>query len=190
MEHFYKNIQGWFNYESTFLKAVSKFPSGSKFVEIGSWKGSSSAFMCVEIANSNKNIEFYCVDTWEGSPEHVPMGFDVSNLFEEFTNNMKPVENFYKPMKMKSVDAAKHFEDNSLDFIYIDGCHEYECVLEDIKAWLPKIKKDGIFAGHDFDWPGVKKAVDEIFDQNILVKYDGVGNGPTWIVDDLNIVKK
>lgn len=189
MEHFYKNIQGWFDFESIYSKAVLKFKNGSKFVEVGSWKGTSSAFMCVEIANSNKNIEFYCVDTWGGSPEHIPLGYDVSTLFEEFTSNMKPVENFYKPLKMKSVDAAKQFEDNSLEFVYIDGCHEYECVIEDIKAWLPKIKKEGMFAGHDYDWPGVKQAVNEIFGDNVSIKF-GHSGGLTWIVDDLNIFKK
>ena len=60
------------------------------------------------------------------------------------------------------------FEDNSLDFVFIDASHEYEDVKNDILAWLPKVKRGGILAGHDYyvnqDWfSGVKKAVNEIF---------------------------
>jgi hypothetical protein len=42
-------------------------------------------------------------------------------------------------------------------------------VKADILAYLPKIKKGGIIAGHDYnneDWDGVVRAVDEIFGDN------------------------
>mgnify|MGYP003349871615 CR=1 FL=1 len=72
MQHFYENIgpENWFNYQDLYRMVVEKYPSGSHFIEVGSWKGRSSAFMAVEIINSGKNIKFDCVDTWEGSPEH------------------------------------------------------------------------------------------------------------------------
>ena len=47
------------------------------------------------------------------------------------------------------------FEDESLDFIYIDANHAYDFVVEDINLWFPKLKKGGIFSGHDYldmDW--------------------------------------
>lgn len=156
----------WFSYPNLYKSVVEKFPSGSKFVEVGSWKGKSSAYMAVEIANSNKNIDFYCVDTWEGSIEH-KNNTEISMLYDIFLSNMKPVESYYTPLKMKSLDAVSRFGDHSLDFVFIDGSHEYEDVKEDIKAWLPKVKPGGILAGHDYyiegtDWfPGVKQAVNE-----------------------------
>jgi hypothetical protein len=144
---------------------VQKFPSGSKFVEIGSWKGKSSAFMAVELANSNKSIEFYCIDTWEGSVEH--KGIDnIDLLYYQFILNMKPLAKYYKPIRARSLEAASLFRDNSLDFVFIDASHEYEDVKKDIQTWLPKIKKGGVLAGHDYYlgydyFPGVKKAVNE-----------------------------
>ena len=63
---------------------------------------------------------------------------------------------------MTSEEASKKFEDNSLDFVFIDACHEYECVKEDIIHWLPKIAPNGILAGHDADWEGVQRAVSEL----------------------------
>ena len=169
IDHIYQNPEfgeNWFSYPNLYKSIVDKFESGSKFVEIGSWKGKSSAYMAVEIANSNKNIDFYCVDTWEGSIEH-KNNTEISMLYDIFLNNMKSIESYYTPLKMKSLDAVSKFEDSSLDFVFIDGSHEYEDVKEDIKAWLPKVKPGGILAGHDYyiegtDWfPGVKQAVNE-----------------------------
>ena len=58
---------------------VEKFSSGSKFVEVGSWKGKSAAYMAVEIINSKKKITLDCIDTWEGSNEHKNNYFVKSN---------------------------------------------------------------------------------------------------------------
>ena len=151
-EHIYKQSQfgeNWFSYPNLYSDIVKKFPSGSKFVEVGSWKGKSSAYMAVEIANSNKNIEFYCIDTWEGSVEHEGMK-ELPKLYNIFLENMKPVDEYYFPLKISSLDACKKFKDNSLDFVFLDASHEYEDIKEDIEAWLPKVKIGGILAGHDY----------------------------------------
>lgn len=159
----------WFSFPNLYSRMVEKFPSGSKFVEIGSWKGKSSAYMAVEIANSNKKIDFYCVDTWEGSVEHAGME-ELPRLYDIFIDNMRPVESYYFPLKLKSLEAVSKFEDKSLDFVFIDASHEYEDVKNDIIAWLPKVKPGGVLAGHDYyidgyDWfPGVKQAVNEQLD--------------------------
>jgi len=167
--HIYQEAQfgeDWFSYPNLYRDMVLKFPSGSKFVEIGSWKGKSSVFMAVEIANSNKNIKFYCVDTWNGSSEHKDV-VEIDFLYDIFIDNMKPLENYYKSMRKNSIEAANHFEDDSLDFVFIDASHEYEDVKKDIQTWLPKVKKNGVLAGHDYYiggydyFPGVKQAVDE-----------------------------
>lgn len=176
INHIYQEPQfgeNWFSYPNLYSEMVKKFPSGSKFVEIGSWKGKSSSFMSVEIANSYKDIDFYCVDTWEGSVEHKGE-YDLETLYETFISNMKPLENYYTPVRMTSLEAAKQFEDNSLDFVFIDASHEYEDVKNDIIAWLPKVKSGGVLAGHDYYieydyFPGVKQAVNECFNQNEII---------------------
>lgn len=170
MEHiFHSNSfgEGWFSYPSLYSEMVKRFPSGSRFVEVGCWKGKSSAYMAVEIINSHKDIEFFCVDTWQGSVEHEGMK-ELPLLYDIFLENMLPVQEYYFPLKMTSLEAAKKFKDKSLDFVFIDASHEYEDVKNDILAWYPKVKEGGVIAGHDFyideyDWfPGVKKAVQEI----------------------------
>ena len=169
IDHIYQNPEfgeNWFSYPNLYKSIVDKFESGSKFVEIGSWKGKSSAYMAVEIANSGKDIEFYCVDTWEGSIEN-QNNPELPYLYDIFKENMKSLDGYYRNMKMTSLQAVKKFENESLDFVFIDGSHEYEDVKKDIIAWFPKVKPGGILAGHDYyigeeDYcPGVKQAVNE-----------------------------
>jgi hypothetical protein len=38
-------------------------------------------------------------------------------------------------------NAYKQFADNSLDFVYIDGNHEFRYVAEDIYEWEKKVRK-------------------------------------------------
>jgi hypothetical protein len=160
--------ENWFSYPNLYSSMVKKFGNGSRFVEVGSWKGMSSAYMATEIANSEKDISFYCIDTWEGSIEHTD-DKHLKDLYHIFLSNMKPVEKYYNHIKDSALNAVHLFEDNSLDFVFIDASHEYEDVKNDIIAWLPKVKKGGVLAGHDYYvykefGEGVKKAVHEIFD--------------------------
>jgi predicted O-methyltransferase YrrM len=166
MEHFDEGIQGWnTGIPPLYKQIVELSKDGAHFVEVGAWKGKSAAYMAVEIVNSGKNIKFDCVDTWEGdlneqshlADEH----FQTHTLFEHFTQNMKPVEHVYTAVRLPSLEAAKLYADQSLDFVFIDAAHDYVNVLADIAAWLPKVKKGGILAGHDFHHPPVIQAVNE-----------------------------
>ena len=180
MEHIYKQDnfgEDWFSYANLYSDMVNKYPSGSHFVEIGSWKGKSSSYMAVEILNSNKNIKFDCIDTWHGSAEHGGVYLNNNTLYDIFTENMKSLKEYHNPIQMTSVDASKMYKDASLDFVFIDASHEYEHVKEDISCWLPKLKSGGTIAGHDYPgWDGVKKAVDEKFSQ--VIQRD-----ECWVID-------
>jgi hypothetical protein len=164
MEHFYQGIEGWFNYQDIFRGAVLEYPSGSAFLEIGSWLGKSTAFMGVEIINSGKDIEFYCVDTWLGSKEHQnnPLVF-MNILHEEFLKNVNSVRGVIHPIRNDSISASADFQDGSLSLVFVDGSHDYESVKADLAAWFPKVASGGTFAGHDYGvgWPGVRTAVNE-----------------------------
>jgi hypothetical protein len=54
MEHIYEKIDGWFTFNELYSNMVGNSHQDSIFVEIGTWKGRSAAYMAVEIANSNK----------------------------------------------------------------------------------------------------------------------------------------
>ena len=100
-------------------------------------------------------------------------------------------------MRMKTTEAAKVTEDNSVDFIYVDAGHTYEAVMEDLEAWWSKVKVGGIIAGDDYYTGyvhaagytfGVSDAVDVFFEKkNHRVYATGFSDMripafPTWYV--------
>ena len=77
-------------------------------------------------------------------------------------------------LKLYSKAACPLFPDLYFDFVFIDADHRYESVKADILGWMPKVRKGGVIAGHDYKWPGkrhpgVKRAVDEVFGDDVNV---------------------
>ena len=153
MEHIYQQSQfgeDWFTYPQFYKQIVERFPSGSTFVEVGSWKGKSSSFMAVEIANSGKNIDFYCVDHFLGDEQ---AGWN-SSLYQIFMSNMEPLKDYYKVLNMPSVEAAEKFEDLSLDFVFIDAAHDYESVYSYLVESNKIINDGGVIGINDYTFWG------------------------------------
>lgn len=182
MEHFYKGIQGWFNFDHVYSRALSEACEDAVFVEVGAWRGRSTAFMAVEIVNSGKRIQFHVVDTWRGSKEEIQQRAireAGGNLFPEFKRNMERggVFHLLATHQMKSPEAAKLFDDESIDFCFIDGAHDFKSVRCDVSVWLPKIRHGGVLAGHDIDRASVRTTVQEAIDwQDVQV----TGNSWWW----------
>jgi hypothetical protein len=185
MDHYYNKIHGWFNFHAVYTNAVNTFPDNSLFVEIGSWKGTSAAYMGVELINANKkNTKFVCVDTWgeNDDGEYISDKSVINNtLYQEFLDNIKPLQNNglnIVPIRNRSDLAVSDFMDSSIDFLYIDGSHHYKNVKNDILLYLPKMKTTSIVAGHDWQSPDVRRAAVECFgDDKITIHCKN-----TWVV--------
>lgn len=75
---------------------------------------------------------------------------------------LQPFKNRWHHIEMTSDEAAILLQDNSFDFIFIDGLHEFDQVYKDCVNYYQKIKNGGIFAGHDYKViEGVGRAVDK-----------------------------
>jgi predicted O-methyltransferase YrrM len=191
MEHFcFEPHMGenWFTYPHLYSQMVKTFPSGSHFIELGSWKGMSAAFMAVEIINSGKNIKFDCIDIWSEQPyltdtKQDLLGLDLMNRFLE---NTKPVSHIINAIRSDSVVAAENYADKSVDFVFIDGDHSYEGCLRDIQAWLPKMKPNSILAGHDYAWHApIQEAVKTVFGEG---RFDDPWGGGCFLLEIKNNV--
>jgi hypothetical protein len=131
-------------------------------VEIGSFVGDSSEVF----AKRCKTI--HCIDPWlNGYDDNDTSSYKwpMSQIEKQFDELCRKYPNIIKH-KMTSVKGADLFENESIDFIYIDGKHTKEAAKEDALTWLPKLKKPGYIAGHDFEnkcSPGVKLAITEVF---------------------------
>ena len=174
MEHIYNLPQfgeNWFNYSDLYKYFIDQLNDGSHIIEVGSWKGKSAAFLAVEIINSGKKIKFDCVDTWLGEESYYQQDTYVKQqkLYELFLSNIEPVKHIINPIRLQSIEASKLYKDSSIDIIFIDACHEYDCVISDISCWLPKVKHGGILSGHDYQWETVKKAVHELLGMKNIV---------------------
>lgn len=164
MKHFYFDIDGWFHFPHIYREAVERLDG--VFVEIGAWKGCSTAFLAVEAIRSGKAIDIHVVDTFEGSDEDAHHNDpELQDLRAVFDRNMAPVLDSLTVHQMPSVEAAKLFEDGSVSFCLIDGAHDYKSVKDDIAAWLPKMKPGGWLCGDDIAWGDdmpVFRAVEEM----------------------------
>jgi predicted O-methyltransferase YrrM len=182
MDHFYQvnNIEGWFDFQSVYSLAVKEAPQDAHFVEVGTWKGKSAAYMAVEIINSGKNIKFDCVDTWEYVSSSCEISEDrFDDLYNIFLKNIYPVKDRVGIIKELSWEGAKHFRDSSLDFVFIDAAHDYNSVLKDITAWYPKVKSGGKISGHDYyEGNGVGIAVKEYFKDKSIEQMDSC-----WLIN-------
>jgi len=180
MNHFYQNIKGFMSKKNIglFDLVVSESYENFTWIELGSWTGKSAAYCTVELINKPlKEFQFICVDTWQGAEEHQDYNIIKEKKLEEiFKNNMSPVKQHYKSIKSFSHEAALLFNDNSIDFCYVDADHSYEGVTKDLTAWWPKIKPGCYFGGDDYTkgWPGVQQAVNDFFKKkNIKVRKIG-----------------
>ncbi len=126
-------------------------------VEIGSFAGVSSDLF----ARYCKTL--HCVDIWKDSPGFNNYQLDLA--FSMFLEVRKKHENIYWYV-MTSFETSKHTLNESIDLVYIDAIHDYECVKTDIEAWTPKVKSGGWVTGHDIHMPGVLQAVTEAFDND------------------------
>lgn len=130
---------------------------------------------------------YHLVDVWKHQENYV----DIANVGDErqekiYAKAQHAVKDFQEKVvfhRMLSVEAAKKFGKESLDFAYIDARHDYCGVLEDLEHYYPLIKPGGVIAGNDYliaadtkdgqDWglcmngtrvdSSVKGAVDDFF---------------------------
>jgi predicted O-methyltransferase YrrM len=171
-----KDIDGWFNHQAAYDYLIHNMPQDGKFVELGAWLGKSSAYLC----DTATYQEITIVDTWKGSPNELTTTHKLAteqNIYNLFVENMGTRK--YKAIKATSKVASKKFANESLDVVFIDLTHTYEAVKEDIKLWLPKVKKGGFIAGDDYHehWQGVIQAVDELLPR-------------AWFIDDCWIYQR
>lgn len=109
---------------------------GLKILEIGSGRGSSTAMLAI-YALRNKGRVFTC-DPLEEIVDYFHQNLGSLDL-------LKHVE--FKPEA--STEFVPKFEDESFDFIFVDGDHSYQPALDDFKLCYPKLKQGGVICGHD-----------------------------------------
>ena len=145
--------------------------------EIGVYKGEFSQKL------AKTGLNFYAIDPWK-----IYKGFEnprgqtrLDFQYEHTKRVLSPYPNT-KIIRKSSMEAVEDFEDESLDFVYIDANHEFRYIAEDLYEWTKKVRKGGIVAGHDYYFvqSGTKKPVWDV--ANVLKAYVDTFNIPNWFL--------
>jgi hypothetical protein len=114
--------------------------------EVGVREGKFSRVLC----KANPDLHLFCVDPWMpyGGRKYTKEKQD--GLFEIAKKTLAPYNVTF--IRKTSMEGVKDFKENSLDFVYIDGNHLFDFVMEDIIHWSRRVRSGGIIAAHDFHY--------------------------------------
>ena len=86
----------------------------------------------------------------------------VEDLLKKFKNNISLIKG-NSNIILKKIDMSK------IDYVFLDGGHDYSTVMNDLSSCSEVIQNDGIILCDDYDLkqaPGVKKAIDDFIEKN------------------------
>lgn len=169
----WSDIPGFFDYERFYDFIADWIPESGRAVEVGVYMGRSLSYLAIKLKEYRKSVELTGVDYWDNAavgnePERsktVALARSFGgDLYRTFLDNVARLSLDLRHIRANSTEAVKQFADQSLDFVFIDADHRFEAVSADICAWLPKVKRGGILAGHDYgqEYPGVADAVNQL----------------------------
>ena len=136
-------FQGWVGNRET-LAELFKELGFKNAAEVGVDKGKYSTILC----KHNPELKLKCVDPWKAYGLHTDEQIEecYQNALLKLAQYKDNIEFIRKP----SIEAAKDIPNKSLDFVYIDAMHDFDNVIMDIIAWVPKVRVGGIMSGHDY----------------------------------------
>lgn len=115
-------------------------------VEVGVAEGTTTEYLLQTLPS----LKLFGVDSYPTYIDWNDTQPDGENNNTEMLKKVQPYLDRYNHIYKDSDDAVARFDDESLDFVFIDGLHTYEQVLKDCQNYYPKIKKGGFIIGHDF----------------------------------------
>ena len=127
--------------------------------EIGVKRGKNALQMCQRIPD----LKLICVDPWVACVS-IPFGTEEL-VYRSARERLDGYDIIFK--RMTSMEAAEEVEDSTLDFVYIDGAHDFDNVMMDLIRWSPKVRIGGIVSGHDY-FPALKSGVSRAVDAYVF----------------------
>jgi hypothetical protein len=154
-EHFFEQVPGCCNFTEFYTFAADVL-AGKKapviVAELGVFHGQSTAFLGVELERRQIDWEIVGVDNFVAVSE------------AQVAKNLASLGSRVKLMKADTREAPS-LPDGCFDMVFFDACSGYFKVCQELNAWLPKIRKGGMAAGHGYmaEQDGLMRAVNERF---------------------------
>ena len=173
---FYRGIPGFFDYAALYDRAAARAQQGDRYVESGVWMGASASYLCDALDRRAFHVDVDLIDWWRGRPHSLEGTYDplTDEFLSLFTSRRAAFDHcaahvgLEKRATVRQGDAQEllaTYAAGSLSFVFLDDCHDYEHVRQEIELVLPRLRSGGVLAGHDYcDNPnyGVKRAVNEL----------------------------
>jgi predicted O-methyltransferase YrrM len=163
-----RNEMGW-PLEYTSVKGlapyIARLGDGATGIEIGTCRGESAYLILETCANVNT---IHCIDPWLAYDDWAgKLDQETMDKFEAITRkNLEQFGDRANIIKSKADDVVGKFADESVDFVFVDGDHSYEATLKDIENYYNKVRKGGIFSGHDYNLEPVRQAIEDFRNKN------------------------
>lgn len=158
----------WNSYYNVFPDLIKRFDL-KKGVEIGvSTGGHSHAILKNTGVEKLYSIDPYTINTTLNLHKNAYF-YDV--LFYRVKYRLGQYGERSELIRAYSADAINLFKDNDLDFVFVDGSHEYQFVKQDLVLYYEKIRPGGVMAGDDYTtgFAGVPLAVNEFCKEKGLI---------------------
>lgn len=114
----------------------------TKGVEVGTKYGAYAIKLC----EANPAMHLTCVDPYFAYGGLNQEKQDV--IYAKAVENLKPYN--VTLLRKTGLAALNDFEDESLDFVFIDGAHDFDNVCVDLIFWAYKVRVGGIISLHDW----------------------------------------
>ena len=136
------------NFKTQLTPLAGKF--NLRFLQIGAYTGDATVWLVDNILTQANSV-LEDVDIWTGSDEEAHKAMDWADIEKVYDSRIAFRPNVIK-YKMDSREYLRSVEESTFDFIYIDGDHTAEGVLQDaVLAWR-LLKPGGIIAFDDYLW--------------------------------------
>ena len=136
------------NFKTQLTPLAGKF--NLRFLQIGAFTGDATVWLVDNILTQANSV-LEDVDIWTGSDEDEHKAMDWADIERVYDSRIAFRPNVIK-YKMDSREYLRSVEEPTFDFIYIDGDHTAEGVLQDaILAWR-LLKPGGIIAVDEYLW--------------------------------------
>jgi hypothetical protein len=161
--------QGWLGGGTEMMLARSLSPATRVVVELGAWLGLSSRY----IADHAPGATVLSIDHWQGSPDHQEQERYkklLPRLYESFLARCWDYRERIVPLRMKTLDGLRAVADAGLqpDFIYVDAENSFEAVTTELSL-ARQLWPGMALGGEDYDWQGVRVAVDSFARRHGLI---------------------
>jgi len=153
--------------ELDYISRIVKGITPKNIFEIGTFKGRTTLNLA---ANTPKETTIYTLDLPE--TEMPKTRLRIKSGEKKFIKKTRSGEHFIgtkyenRILQIYSDSASFNYEPylNRMDFVFIDGSHSYEYVVNDTKIALKLLRnKRGIILWHDYGWREVVQALNEMY---------------------------